>query len=275
MKLLTASTLLLASTSLLSTTAAMAEEYQSISSVKYANFDSKFSDTDSFNVNSIYFLDKKSTLGPLDEFEYINKTSNVSGNYFNGEHLDSYKLAGELFIDNVLVGGSYQYTDFDQNHGEDDLYNLSLGYLFSDNILIKAVATRFDSNTRYFYSADYNHQINDSDYIGFTYSTDEDFDAQTLSTKYFTALGQGNYLTAGLSYTNNDDFDNDLSANVEYFFNSMTSVSGSYDDDDNYTLSTKHFFNKNYALSAGYSSNASSNDFEDYDQYTVDFTAQF
>ena len=36
----------------------MAEDYQSISSVKYVNKDSKFSDTDSFNVNSIYFLDK-------------------------------------------------------------------------------------------------------------------------------------------------------------------------------------------------------------------------
>ncbi|WDE04307.1 putative porin [Thalassomonas viridans] len=272
MKLLPLSTLLLAGTSLLASAGLQAQEYQSISNAGYTKWDDSPSDEDAYSLGTKYYFKKKSTLGPLDEFEYINKTSNISANYLNLENSNDYHVAGELFMDQVLVGASYQYHDIEHG-GSDDIYSLSLGYLISDDFLVKAEAYRKDSHTDYFYSASYNHQINDSDYFGFTFRTDEDFDARTLSSKYFKALGQDSYLTAGVSYRHNDDLGHSIAANAEYFFTSRTSIGGSYDDNDDYTVSAKHFFNTTYALEIGFKSNG--REHVDYDIYTIDFSAQF
>ncbi|WDE10786.1 putative porin [Thalassomonas haliotis] len=270
MKLLPIAALLLTGTSLLASTGVHAEDYQSFSSVSYSDLDNKHNDSDAFSLATRYYFDKKSTLGPLDEFEYINKTSNVFGSFVDTDTNKNFNLGGEAFIDKLLVGATYHYSDFDHG-GNEDIYTLSLGYLVSDDFLIKAV--KHDNDDEYLFSASYNHQINDSDYIGFTYSTDDDVDVQTLASKYFTDLGQGRYLTAEVSFSDYDDADNDLAGRVEYFFNSHTSVAGSYNDDEDYSVSAKHFFNKNYALSASYQSNTE--DHIDYDLYTIDFTAQF
>jgi len=267
MKLLTLSALIFASTS------AMATDYNSFSSINYLKLNNDTVNSDTYGASSVYFLNKKTTLGPLNEFEYINKSSNIFGGFTDGDNANAYQLGGELFIDKWLVGGSYNYLDKD--NGNDDAYSLKLGYLINDNFLIKAQATRNNGDTLYNFSAAYNVQLNDQDYVGFTYNTDDKFDAQTVSSKYFAALGSNNYVTAGLSYTRNDNSSNNLIASMGYYFNPNTSVSVSYDDDDDYTISGKHFFNKNYALSVGYSSNASTNDNEDYDLYSVNFTAQF
>jgi len=272
MKLLPFSTLLLAGTSLLASTGIQAEEYQSISTVGYTKFDDSPSDRDAYSLETKYYFDKKKTLGPLDEFKYINNISNISANYLNYEDSNDYRIAGEMFMDQILIGGSYQYHDIEHG-GSDDIFSLSLGYLINDDFLIKAQAFRVDSETDYLYSAAYNHQINDSDYIGFTYTTDDDFDVQTLSSKYFKALGQDSYLTAQLSYTDYDSRSHSLIASMEYFFTGATSVGGSYDENDDYTVSAKHYFNKNYAVALGFQSNGREN--VDYDIYTIDFTAQF
>ncbi|WDD98011.1 putative porin [Thalassomonas actiniarum] len=270
MKLLPIAALLLTGTSLLASTGVHAEDYQSFSSVSYSDLDTKYNDSDAFSLDTRYYFDKKSTLGPLDEFEYINKTSNVFGSFVDTDFNKTFTLGGEAFIDKLLVGATYHYSDFDHG-GSDDTYSLSLGYLISDDFLVKVV--KDDNNDEYLFSASYNHQINDSDYIGFTYSTDDDTDVQTLSSKYFTDLGQGRYLTAEVSFSDIDDADNDLAGRVEYFFNSHTSMAASYNDDDDYSVGAKHYFNKNYALGASYQSNTDSD--IDYDLYTIDFTAQF
>jgi len=272
MKSLTLSTLFLATSTLVSTSA-LATEYQSFTSFDYLNIDTPQVNQDVYSLSSIYFLDKKSSLGPLNEFEYINKTSNVFGQFSDMDNANTYSLGGEMFINKWLVGGSYNYID--HNNGSDDAYALTLGYLLSDNLLVKAEANKEGSDTFYQFSAAYNHQINDSDYIGFTYSTDDKFDSQTLSSKYFVAVGANQYLSLGASYTNNDGWDNNLAAVARFYFNNYTSISASYNDDDDYSISAKYFINKNYSVSAGYNSNASSNDNEDYDLYSLNFTAQF
>jgi len=267
MKLLTLSALFIVSTS------ALAANYQSFNSINYLKVNTDTANSTSYGASSIFFLNKKTSLGPLNEFEYINKTSNVFASFADSDNANAYQLGGDFFVNKWLVGGSYNYLDTDNNN--DDLYTLKLGYLISDNFLVKAQATRNHGDTFYNFSAAYNVQLGGKDYIGFTYNTDENFDTQTISSKYFTALGQNNYLSAGLSYTRNDNSSNNLMASVGYYFNPNTSISAGYDNNDNYTISGKHFFNKNYALSVGYNSNASANDIDDYDLYSVTFTAQF
>ncbi|PAJ75627.1 hypothetical protein CJF42_03790 [Pseudoalteromonas sp. NBT06-2] len=116
--------------------------------------------------------------------------------------------------------------------------------------------------------------------MGFPYNTDDDFNHQMLSSKYFRALDGGQYLVAGLSYHHHDDdydydYDNDLSGNLAFYFNDKTSISTSYNDEDDYSIGAKHFFNQNYALSVGYQSNASDDTWSDYDIYSINFSAQF
>jgi len=267
MKLLTLSALFFASTS------TMATNYQSFSSINYLRLNSDTANYDTYGASTIYFLNKKASLGPLNEFEYINKTSNVFGSFADADNANAYQLGGDFYVNKWLVGGSYNYLD--KNNGNDDVYTLKLGYLISDNFLIKAQATRNNGDTLYDFTAAYNVQLNNQDYIGFTYNTDDKFNAQTISSKYFAAVGKNNYLTAGLSYTKNDNSRDNVMASAGYYFTASTSISVSYDNDDDYTISGKHYFNKNYALSVGYNSNASTNNIEDYNLYRVNFTAQF
>jgi len=258
---------------LLSASPIMAQEYQSFSSIGYTNVDSKNSH-DRTGVSTRYFFEKQHTLGPLDQFKYINTSTNVFGNYNHAGSSDNYGIGGSYFSDNFVVGGSYSYSD--HKFGSSDHYSARLGYLISEDLIVNAYANKSEGfDTDYHFSASYNHQLEGRDYIGFTYSSDDDFDHQTLSSKYFRALDGGQYLVAGLSYQHNDDYDNDLSGNLAFYFNDKTSISTSYNDDDDYSISAKHFFNQNYALSVGYQSNASNDAWSDYDIYSVNFSAQF
>jgi len=258
---------------LLSVSSVMAQEYQSFSSIDYTNVDSKRS-YDSTGVGTSYFFEKQKALGPLDQFKYINTSSSVFGNYAHIDKSDHFKAGGNLFIDNFVVGGVYSYSDYDS--GSSDYYSARLGYLISDNFIVNAYANKAEGvDTDYHFSASYNHELSGKDYIGFTYRSDDDFDHQTLSTKYFHALDGGQYLVAGINYAHNEHFSNDLAGNLAFYFNENTSISASYDDDDDYSIGAKHFFNQNYALRVGYQSNASDDAWSDHDIYSVNFTAQF
>jgi putative general porin len=249
----------------------MAAQYQSFSTLSYANLDTPALNSDYYSLRSTYYLDKKLTMGPLDELEYINKVSNVFGGASDSKNINSYNVGGEFFIDKLLVGGSYTYL----NSNTDDVYDLQLGYLLSDDLLVKATALNNGFETAYYFSAAYNYQINDRDYIGFSYGTDDNLDSQTLSSKYFNALTTNTYFITELYYNYNDNMDNNLGARVSYYFDEGTSVAASYDDDDDYSLQAKYFINKNYAVSVGYSSNASTNNGYDYDLYSLNLIAQF
>ena len=63
-----------------------AEEYQSFTNASYSKNDYSSADTTSFGINTSYFFDAKSTLGPLNQFKYINTISNISARY---NHLES------------------------------------------------------------------------------------------------------------------------------------------------------------------------------------------
>ncbi len=269
MKLLTLTALLL------TTVSASATEYQSFSSLSYSVLDTAQFNSTSYGIESTYYLDKKLTLGPLDELEYINKVSNVFGNalaYNRRNIFPNYSLAGvggEFFIDKLLVGGSYNYF----SDGIPDSYSLQLGYLLSDDLLIKATVKNANSKTFYNFLTSYNYQINKRDYIGFTYDTDDNFYSQSLKSKYFNALGGDKYFITEVYYLINKNRNNNLGASVSYYFNAGTSIAASYDNNDYYTLSAKYFINKNYAISAGYKSNVSFNN--KYNLYSLNLIVQF
>lgn len=263
-KLLTAAAILSTSMSVSS------NEYQWFSELAYSNIDAGGGSVDALLLEGQYFFDNKKALGPYNEFEYINKVSNIDASYSNIGLGDYYvtQASGEFFVNNFLLGLGLSDDKFGNNPKD-----FTLGYLFSDNFLVRVDAVDpEEGDTVYNISAAYNHQINATDYIGFTLATDDDTDIVSLSSKYFTHLGDDNYLAAEFSIVDTD-VDNYWSLGASYYFSKATSVFASLDDNDLYEIGARHFFDENISLYGAYSSQDDSG--FDIDIYTIGLTAQF
>ncbi|MGL6160958.1 putative porin [Microbulbifer sp.] len=253
---------------------AAAESYQSISEAKYINTetDTPFGsvDTDQVNIDTTYYFSPLETRGPLKEFDYIIKSSKVSAAYSyldtEGGDTDALGVGGEYFAANgFVVGGSYIDSD------GADLHTLSAGYLFTPSFLATVRRAKVEGGDAvYFADLRYNHELGGSDYIGFNFSTDDDFDSRTLSSKFFKDLGGETWFVADASYTSNDDFDNNWDIGAEYYFSKETSVGIGYNKAETFDLGVSHFFNRNIAGSLAYSTN---NDL-DVDQFLLGLTVQ-
>lgn len=253
----------------------VAEEYRSFSDVDYSHTETGPFELDELIIGSTWYFDTKESLGPLTEFEYINRTSNIFGTYsrFDAtETFDAAVLGGEYFAGNVLLGGSYRILD------EFDVFSGTVGYLFTSNILVSLDAVKAeDIDTDYFVSARYNHQLRGNDYIGFNVSTDVEFDTKALSSRYFTRLGGENYLAAEVSYTFADDAEDFWALDGDYYFSKRTSLGLGIAKNEVYSLDLAHFFNDNIAVELGYTTSRN-DDFDldlDVDSYQLGITVQF
>ena len=104
------------SSMLLSTAATAADSYQSISHLGYMDTDGN----DTVSVDSTYYFAPKKTMGPYDQFEYINKTTNVFGSYSDDDFGDVTNIGGEYFVQDFVIGAGYSNYDY----GSDtDLFN--------------------------------------------------------------------------------------------------------------------------------------------------------
>ncbi|WP_444929071.1 putative porin [Microbulbifer sp. SSSA002] len=248
-----------------------AEEYNSFTNATYSDFEAGSVDADQIDLDTTYYFGPKETLGPLKEFEYINKVSNVFAGYsyvdIDGSDDDVFGVGGEYFASNGVVLGAAVY-----DLGGENLDALSIGYLFTPNFLVTLEHVDNDSDNEFSLEANYNHQLNATDYLGFTFNVDEEFDTRSLSSKYFTHLGGEQYLTAELAYVNYDEGDDYWKLGTEYFFTKRTSVGFSFDEVEQYELGMTHFFNTNVAAKAAYVSNTD-NDM-DYDIFQFGLTVQ-
>ncbi|WP_444902440.1 putative porin [Microbulbifer sp. SSSA007] len=261
-----------------------AEEYNSITKLHYAHTDYDYDfldwDSDQFMANTTYFFGQKETLGPLKEFEYINKVSNIYGgyNHYNRGSFDrdTFSAGGEYFASNGLVFGA---GIVDLWEGNVDYQ--SIGYLFTPDFLVTLNHFDNDSDNEFSLDMRYNYQLSGNNYIGFNLSIDEELDSGTLSSKYFMHLGGEQYLTAELRYTKYDygddiwapEGDDFWSLGTEYFFTQRTSVAFTFDEADRYSLGMNHYLNRNVAVEVGYASDTESDNI-DYDIYQVGLTVQ-
>ncbi|WP_445360824.1 putative porin [Microbulbifer sp. EKSA005] len=247
-----------------------AEEYNSFTKAVYSDTEFGESDSDTFNIGTTYYFGGKETLGPLKEFEYINKVSNISAGFshYNRGSIDSdiFSVGGEYFASNGLVLGANLYDIGDENIDE-----LSIGYLFTPNFLVSLQHFDNDSDNELSLNARYNHQLNSTDYVGFNLFVDEEADTRSLSSKYFAHLGGEQYLTTELSYTSYDSGDDFWTLGTEFFFTQRTSVEFEFDEQETYKLGMNHFFNRNIAVEAAYISNS---DDLDFDTYQLGLTVQ-
>ncbi len=249
---------------LLTASTVSANEYQTFTSFNYTNTDDSL---DVYSLDVQHYFDAKSDLGPLGQFEYINTTSSLFGSYYDSDYTETTELGGEYFSDNFLIGARFSRS-YDMNAS-----SISLGYLVNDDFLIKAQAINpINGDTFFNYSAKYSHQLDGVDYLGFSVSTDEDFNTQSYSSTYFKQLDNQSFFKGNIFY-----FDGERvsfwSANVSYYFNKITSVLMSFDENEDYGLGVNHFFNENYSIRGNYSHNRSISG--DYYIYSVSFSARF
>jgi len=226
------------------TAPAYGQEYQSITSFDYIDHEIGDFSTEITSANSVFFLEKKRTLGPLDEFDFINTTSFVYAALVDSDADTAVGVGGTFFAGNFKFGA----TAVD----EQGVDQLTFGYLFNDNFIVNLHANRdSDDDTALSLSSQYKISLSDENYVGLTFKVDEDFDFPSVGAKYFTSLGGDTYLTAGVDYIDTpvSDF---YAVNVGYFFTKGTSLKVRYDDDETTGIRFKHFFNENFALAIDY-----------------------
>jgi hypothetical protein len=251
---------------LLSSAATAADSYNSVSNLGYKNSDNN----DALSIDSTYYFSPKSTLGPYDQFEYINKQSNVFGGYADDDFGDVTVVGGEYFVKNLVVGASYQNADYNANN---ELFTLSGGYFFNPDLLAKVTFVENKDGDDYaLFDLAYNYMLNSTDYVGVTLTSDDDFDYRAVAAKYFIDLQQGNYLTFEGQYESIDNTQNQWNVETNYYFTKATSVFASYDKQDTYSFGAQHFINKNIGLKVGYENNA---DDSDNDAYFANMRFQF
>lgn len=259
-------------------------------------------DSDSFALFSKYYFEEQQSLGPLNEFDYINSSSNiyasVSSNdrdsFTSGSDRDlnwqsssnTVNIGGQWITNNFIFGAGYSYVKSENTFGSDkydnsdSYYSAELGYLISDDFVINTYYIDGGDGDDFFsYSASYNLQLAGSDYIGFSYNVDENFDIHQLSSRYFFGFAEQSYMVVGGDYTldNSDDFlaDDSWSINASYYYDQRTSISVYYNDDDYYGLSASYYINDNYSVQASYNSNNNDKYEVDQDGYSLSFSAQF
>lgn len=258
--------------SLLFSTTTVAQDYQLFSELGYQRLDADHADADIFSASAKYYFDKKKTLGPLAEFDYINTKSNASAYYTDYEGgMHEFKLGGEAFYNNILIGASVKRSD--DGSTSYNTTSASLGYLIQPNLLVKAEYFDARHGGNAVFSARYTHSLGATDYIGFNVSVDDDFDYFSGSSKYFSALGQDRYVAAEFNISDNDG-STSWGLGGDYYFNKTTSVGLGYQDldhDDSFAVRARHYFTQNWAVSASYSSL----DENDVNIYQISLIGQF
>nr|WP_010130306.1 putative porin [Microbulbifer agarilyticus] len=255
---------------MLASAVASAEQYNSFTDVDYTSADFGAFDVDTLSFQSQYYFGALETLGPRKEFNYILPVSNIYGGFAysdaDGSSSDALTIGGEYFTGQWKVFGELQDDDFSTD------YSVGAGFLFTPNLLAEVEAVKpEDEDTVLLFRGQYNHQLNGNDYIGFTAEVDDDFDYRSVSSKYFTALSGGQYLTAGLSLTDTDNSDVFWGGDIEFYFNENTSIGAGYAEDESYYFDATHFFNRNVAAKVAYGSNR---DFDDLDVFSLGVTVQ-
>ena len=247
-----------------------ATEYQSFTDISYnkQDLDSNF---ESYSIQSQFYFDKKQALGPLDQFKYINTTSYLYGAFNQLESKtwgrDSTSIGGKYFIGKWSIGGGYSKTSHNGNSKNEHSSHLNLGYLINDNFLVKyskSNHSKYGDSGRL--SMQYNHQLNDKDYLGFNINSDE-----KAAMTYFTHLGDEQYLKVRVDY-DHDAHGNKWTTNANYYFDNKTSIFASYHNDKLGNIGAKYFINENFALSASYDPKF---DNIQSDSYRLSLTAQF
>jgi hypothetical protein len=236
--------------------------HQWFNTATYNTLENTANESDSVALSSHYYFAPQQHSGVWDDFGYLDTDTNIKLDYFNDDDVNNVGLFAEGFYNNWFA--SIELADL----GETDNHSLSLGYVFAQSLKVSVRLDEFQSDdTVYWFTAQYNHQINENDYLGFTIEADSDVDAWSTSTRYFHHLSNERYVSVDLAYENSGT-DSLLSGMANYYFNRNVAI-GAGVNDSHLQLEAKYFINSQYYFKAQFS------DTEEGEEYTAEFVAQF
>ena len=235
---------------------------QWFNSIDYTHIENHRYSFNAYHLVSHYYFEEQQSSGVLDDYGYLDTDSNIRVNYFNSDYTDYLGLFGEGFYKNWFVTGEIYDVD------DTDDYTLGIGYLFADALKVSVNRDVREYGDDYFrLKAQYNLQINDKDYLGFSAETDDELDVWNVSARYFNHLSGSHYITVDVGHQ--DSLYNSASnAMISYYFGDHYAIGAGLDDSE-LVLQGKYFINDKYYLTANYTESGSA------ELYNLKFVAQF
>ncbi len=237
-------------------TLAAAESYQTFGELGYAKADVSGAKA-TIALSGQYYFTAQDTVGPLDQLSYLDDTSNVRA-IFSTSDGDSLKSIGGSFYGGKFGAG----IDFEDNDGT-TATRVDLNYFITDKVKASlAMRMPEESDDVLTATLQYDHAINDTDYVGFTLNLDDAKDSTVkLSSKYLNSLENGHFVVVEAGYSDSDVLTTlDLSAkwyinkNTGFLLGFQNSEVGSVGSLDTSTTSigVTHFFSNNVSIDATY-----------------------
>ncbi|WP_177168822.1 putative porin [Thalassotalea agarivorans] len=266
-----------------------AEQYRTIANTSLGKEEIKPSfgsnaKADFFNFNAIYYFDDKLALGPLDEFGYLNRISNVYGsaNHLQNDSftLIDYHVGGDWHLGDFIVGAEIRGIDIsNRNDFQDDnkILKGKLGYFIDENLLFNLTYNYDDETKDSMVDIGVNYQVilPGYDYVGFGYKTNDELDVHSVDVQYFSNINESQYIRLYAEYNYWVDAENDSwSVGANYNISQNTSFYATLDvSGDSYSVGAKHYFNRSWALAGEYRELDA--DIADVSQYTLTVSMQF
>ena len=246
---------------------ASAESYQFLGGLGYEDTDLDGGDSSVISAEGKYYFSGQETVGPLDQFAYIDDTTNLRANIESTDAADEFVIGGSYYFDRFAVG--LDYTD------SEDSYSTRLhgDFFFMDNLKASlGYSMPEEGDDVVDLSLQYDHSINETDYIGFTVQyIDTDEATVNLSTKYLNAFENGQFLVLEANIVDTDDTAFDASA--KWYLNKNTGFVFGADDDDYMYIGATHFFSTNFAIDATIGQDKAGD--ESYNVYALEAVLQF
>lgn len=220
---------------------ASAETYQTFGSLGFYDSDADNSELKTV-LDGKYYFKGQDTVGPLDQFSYIDDTSEIHAEITSVDDDDAFSLGGSYYFDRFVIGA--EYSD------DDSFYEtrLNAGLFILDNLKATIGYTMPEEGDDVAdFALEYDHAINETDYIGFTLGyVDTDESVISLSSKYLNAFDNGQFLVVEASFE--DAEDSTFEASAKWYLNKNTGFEFGADDQDFMYIGATHFFNTNFAV---------------------------
>lgn len=220
---------------------ASAETYQFLGGLGVIDSDADNSEAVTL-LDAQYYFKGQDTVGPLDQFSYIDDTSEIHAGIISADDADVVALGGSYYFDRFAIGADY--VDYEDSY----VTRLNAGFFILDNFKATLGYTMPEEGDDIAdFGLEYDHAINEGDYIGFSFGyTDFEESLIELSTKYLNSFDNGQYLVFEAAYA--DAEDSTFEASAKWYINKNTGFEFGADDQDFMYIGATHFFNTNFAI---------------------------
>lgn len=209
----------------------------------------KGSDIGVTSISSRYYFAPQSYAGVWDEFGYLDTDSKVEIAYTDDDLDDVSSAGAEVFVtEKWFIDASAE----DLAHLDTD-YLLGTGYLYDEKLKLTLYHQEAERSVTGL-KAEYNHMLDDVDYLGVTLESQNGDELWILSSRYFRQMWDNQYFSLDIEHIQIKDkaVGNDsTSVLVNYYFGTHFALGGGSVDSD-VVLQAKFFVSDDFYLVGQY-----------------------